>query len=306
MKPLPFEIPELKAELERSLGFALRPLARLGGSAAFNFKAVRARDGMPFAVKCLPQASQTSYERIVAHLADLAEVNAVRRVFEKECVPTFRDCHVVCTTWCDGDHLFPDRLTDEEFATFLDDYFSFSAAMQKVKTLSEPRPVLEWREEVLSKCRGLAGCLLRKEIERIPLEDCIYRPDIMRVTHSDFHHGNIVFANGRIRGVLDLEGLRPGYPADDLVRYFTCAAEHLKLHSHFRRRRMLRLFRLAVRRMPYSRHEWMTAINARFLLKCSRRLHGSNCVGMAKAFNLAWRARFYHDLRMEAEEALKP
>lgn len=46
-----FETSELKAELERSLGFELKSLERLDGAAALNFKAVRASDGMTFAAR---------------------------------------------------------------------------------------------------------------------------------------------------------------------------------------------------------------------------------------------------------------
>ena len=46
-----FETSELKAELERSLGFALRSLERLDGASALNFKAVRASDGMTYVAR---------------------------------------------------------------------------------------------------------------------------------------------------------------------------------------------------------------------------------------------------------------
>ena len=44
-----FETVDLKAELERSLGFGLKSLDRLDGASALNYRAVRTSDGMTFA-----------------------------------------------------------------------------------------------------------------------------------------------------------------------------------------------------------------------------------------------------------------
>ena len=50
MQRQPFETSELKAELERGLGFALAELVRLDGVSSLNYRAVRASDGLTFAV----------------------------------------------------------------------------------------------------------------------------------------------------------------------------------------------------------------------------------------------------------------
>ena len=298
-----FESEDLKRELERSLGFALRPLERLGGSVALNFKAVRTSDGLTFAVKCLPKAKRKNYDRIVEHLDVLSEVNGVRRIFERECVPSFADFDVLCLSWCEGEHLFPDKLTDGEFETFLADYLKFSNAMQKVKTLSEARPIAEWRRSLLAKCSGPAAGIFRRAVERLTRDGCEYTPEAVRVTHGDFHHGNFLFSAGRVRAFLDLEELRPGYPAEDLVRYFTCAAEHLRWYEQTRKRRMLRMFDYAVRHLPYSQHEWITAVNARFIVKAYKQLRKSERLGLGKGINLLWCHRFYCDMRKIVERA---
>ena len=297
-----FESEELKRALERSLGFALRPLERLGGSVALNFKAVRASDGLTFAVKCLPKAKRKNYDRIVEHLDVLSEVNGVRRIFERECVPSFADFDVLCLSWCEGEHLFPDKLTDGEFETFLADYLKFSNAMQKVKTLSEARPIAEWRRSLLAKCSGPAAGIFRRAVERLTRDGCEYTPEAVRVTHGDFHHGNFLFSAGRVRAFLDLEELRPGYPAEDLVRYFTCAAEHLRWYEGRRRRRLLRRFRLAVGRTPYSRREWLEAIGMRYVVKAYKKIRHAERIGVGDALNLVWRAGFYDDMRRVVED----
>ena len=297
-----FETVELKAELERSLGFALRSLERLDGASAINFKAVRDSDGMTFAVKCLPPSKRELFDRIVEHLEALKGSKAVQRVFTRECPPTFRGCNLLCMAWCFGVRIFPDRLTDGQLDACMDDYQAFSAAMQRAKTFWPARPIRQWREEAFGKCRGLAGAIMRRLLCEMRPEDCDYRPELLRVIHGDFHHGNFLFVDGKVDGYLDLEEFRQGYPADDLLRFFTCAAEHLRWYAWRRRRRTLRAFARAVRRLPYSRHEWMFAINARFISKMYKRTHDVKRFTLGQALNLAWRSGFYRAMRRIVED----
>ena len=120
---------------------------------------------------------------------------------------------------------------------------------------------------------------------------------VLRVIHGDFHHGNFLFVDGRVAGYMDLEEFRQGYPADDLLRYFTCAAEHLRWYEWGRKRRTLRAFARAVRRLPYSRHEWMVAVNGRFVSKTLKRAWSKGRIDLGLAVNLAWRSGFYRAMR---------
>ena len=292
-----FETGELKAELERSLGFALRSLERLDGASAVNFRAVRESDGFTFAVKCSPPENQARFGRLVEHLEALKGSKAVRRVFEAECPATFRGWSLLCTAWCLGERKFPDRLTDGQLDECLDAYVEFSAAMQKVKTFEDARPLRIWRKMALRMCSGLAGVVMSRLLREISPEDCDYRPGLLRVIHGDFHHGNFLFVDGRVAGYFDLEEFRQGYPADDILRYFTCAAEHLRWYEWRRKRGTLRAFARAVGRLPYSRHEWMTAINGRFISKTLKRAWGKGGIGLGLAVNLAWRSGFYRAMR---------
>ncbi len=297
-----FETAELKAELERSLGFALRSLERLDGASAVNFKAERHSDGFAFAVKCSPPENQERFERLCEHLAALECSKAVRRVFEAECPATFRGWSLVCMTWCFGERIFPDRLSDEQLVACLDSYLEFSAAMQKVSTFEAAHPLGMWRKVALKMCVGFSGVVMRRLLLEIPPEDCEYRPELLRVTHGDFHHGNFLFVDGEVAGYLDLEEFRQGYPADDILRYMTCAAEHLRWYEWRRRRRTLRAFACAVRRLPYSRHEWMTAINGRFVTKTVKHAWEKRRIGLGLAVNLRWRSGFYRAMRRIVED----
>ena len=300
----PFETAELRAELEHSLGFALRSLERLDGASALNFKAVRASDGMTFAVKCSPPQRHELFNRLVEHLDVLKGSKAVRRLFEAECPKTFRGFNLLCTAWCFGVRIFPDRLTDEEFISCLDEYAAFSEAMQKSRTYLEARPIRRWRDEGLAKCRGVAGRILRPILMEMALDECDYRPDFLRVIHGDFHYGNFLFVDRKVDGYLDFEEFRLGYPADDLLRLFACATEHLRWYEYYRQRRMLHMFGLAVRHLSYSRHEWMMAINARFINKMFKRTRKVDRIGLGQALNLAWRYGFYRRMRQVVDSIL--
>ena len=53
-------IQDLCETLERALGFELGALKRIGNQETLNFKAVRASDGLPFLVKCVPSSRRSS------------------------------------------------------------------------------------------------------------------------------------------------------------------------------------------------------------------------------------------------------
>lgn len=293
----PFDISELRAELERSLGFVLRSFDRLGGASALNFRAVRASDGLMFLVKCSPFGRQAFFDGLVDHLQVLEGTKAAHRLFERECPSAFRGCNVICLSWCEGEAVFPDGLSVSELDGFLDDYLVFSAMLQKVNVVLPVRPLHQRREDALDKCRGIGGWLLRRLLLEMEPDACDYEPERLKIIHGDFHHGNFRFVGGKVSGFFDLEEFRQGYPADDLVRYFTCAAEHLRWYEQRRKRRMLEQFAHIVRRLHWTRREWLTAINGRFVGKVYMRTRRCDRVSLMKALNLLWCVGFYRRLR---------
>lgn len=297
-----FQTSELKAELERGLGFGLRSLVRLDGASALNFRAERASDGLAFAVKCSPPWRRTMFERLVCHVEETKASKAVKRLFARECPPTFRGYHVICLAWCDGVRLFPDQLSREQLLAFLDDYREFSAALQKATGIADHEPLLDWRRGALENCRGLGGRWLARLIEReIPASEITYRAELLRTIHGDFHHGNFLFADGKVKGFFDLEEFCRGYPAEDVIRYFVCAAEHLAWFAQRRRRAILRRFADAVGHLPYSEHEWLLAIEGLLVRKLYMKTTGG--LGLFKALNLLWRARLYVKMKRLAKGA---
>ena len=292
-----FETRELKETLEHALGFALRSLERLDGASALNFKAVRETDGLAFAVKCSPPSRQRMFDHLVRHLEETAGTKAAHRLFERDCPATFHGYNVICLTWCAGERRFPDELTEAQFIAFLDEYQAFSAVLQKATMIAPPDPSAEWREVALRQCRGPFGGWLRRLIEReLPRDEAAYRPERLGVIHGDFHHGNFLFANGTLSGFFDLEEFCGGYPADDIVRYVVCAAEHLKWFEQGRKRTILARFTLAVRHLPYPPDDWLTAIDGLLVRKIYQKVRDRS-PRLLQTINLLYRARFYLSLK---------
>ena len=295
-----FSTQELKACLERTLGFGLRSLERLDGKTwSLNFKAVRANDGLEFVAKLIPNIGDAAYEaryaQTMRHLEDLTGTKAARLLFSSRTI-RFRNYHACFLSWCPGDRLSPDQLTVEQTKAFLEDYLAFSARMQKTTGIFKNRngPVL--KAFVLNGLCGFFGRWLRGRLEAdMPDADICHRPELSRVIHGDFHYGNFRFDGGRLAGIFDLEEFRYGYPTEDIVRYVTCAVEHLRWYEQVRVRRIKRMFAVMVDALPYSAHEWTVALNIHFLLKVSRRIRrGFNSL---KAINLLYRYSLYCELR---------
>ncbi|MBO7721303.1 MAG: aminoglycoside phosphotransferase family protein [Kiritimatiellae bacterium] len=292
----PFPAADLKDALERALGFGLASLERLDGASALNFKAVRETDSLAFAVKCTPPARRDAYLRLLRHLEETRGTKAVRRLFEKECPAEFRGYLLVCLSWCEGVRLFPDELSSEQFAAFLKEYLAFSAAMQKATMIAPPDPIAAWRAAAAG-CRGFFAAPIRRLAEReMPADETAYRPERLGVIHGDFHHGNFLFVDGRLSGFFDLEEFCGGYPADDIVRYFVCAAEHLRWYEWCRRRALVARFSEAVRLLPYPAGDWRTAVNGLLARKIYMKLRDRG-PGFFQTLNLLYRSRFYIALK---------
>ena len=294
----------LRDALEQSLGFALKPLVRLDGEINLNFKAVRAADGLTFAVKCSPPEKRAAFAALCGHLKALEGTKAARRLFP-DALGEFRGYNVLCLSWCEGERLFPDRLTDSQMEALADDYLEFSEALQRTMPSCPPDDCIAMRRFALRKCRGFWSRGIRRLLEQELTEEGVrFRPGKTRLIHGDFHHGNFLFKDGRVSGFFDFENVTHGYPAEDLVRYFVCASEHLRWYEQHRKRRILRLFRIAAARLGYPADEWETALNRLLVGKIARKA-ADRGLGFRMSVNLLFRARYYRALKRVAAEAVR-
>lgn len=282
--------------LEQSLGFPLKPLERLDGEINLNFRAVRTTDGLTFAVKCSPPEKHAAFAVLCGHLAALEGTKAAKRLFP-DGLSQFRGYDILFLSWCDGERLFPDRLTDAQMEALADDYLEFSNALQRTAASCPPDDCAAMRRLALGTCRGFWSRGIRRLLEReLTEEDVRLRPERTRLIHGDLHHGNFLFKDGRVSGFFDFENVTLGYPAEDLVRYFVCASEHLRWYEQHRKRRILRLFRIAVARLKYPADEWETALNRLLVSKIARKA-ADRGLGFLMSVNLLFRARYYRALK---------
>ena len=290
--------------LEQLLGFPLKPLARLDGEINLNFRAVRAADGLTFAVKCSPPEKHAAFAVLCGHLKALEGTKAARRLFPAA-LQQFRGYDILCLSWCDGERLFPDRLTDAQMAALADDYLDFSRALQRTQPSCPPDDCVAMRRLALGKCGGFWSRGIRRLLEcELTEESLRLHPEKTRLIHGDLHHGNFLFQDGRVSGFFDFENVTEGYPAEDLIRYFVCASEHLRWYEPHRQLRILRLLRIAVASIGYPADEWGTALNRLLIGKIARKA-ADRGLGFLMTANLLFRARYYRMMKRAVAEALR-
>ena len=300
----PFRTEELQAELERTLGFKLGPLVRIGGGGAINFKAERVSDGLKFVVKCFPLDRRESGERLLETLKTMEGVKTPVRLFAEALPAVLLDHLVFCLSWQEGEVIAPDRLTDEQWRAFLDDYRRFSERMRAVVTKDEVVPMGDLWRSARAACRGLAARILSPGLDVMREDELDFKKELTQTVHGDFHQGNLLFCDGGLRCFMDLESLRKGYPAEDICGLLMIAASRLGISDWNRRERLLSLFGQAVRQLPYSPQEWRTAINALIVKRLHRKTDGFVRMGMIVALDMASSMRLANLFRrrVDAEE----
>lgn len=283
-----FDPEELKAHLERGLGFAIRPLKRLSGGGAVNFRTERVSDGFPFLVKCFPLERKPNYDRLVSNLKAMEGPRTPTRLFEATCPAVFGDYHLLCLEWKTGEVVHPSALTEREWSAFLKDYRDFWERMQRSDIeIGGNRSCEEWRAATFRFCKGISGSILRRALLPLERQDLRMWAKDLRVIHGDFHPGNVLFKNGRVECFMDLENLSPHYGPADLVIYCACAVRSRRGTL----KRVLARFAQAVRELPFSAYEWQMALNLFILGTVHLQTKGLRRLGLVSAIKCASRIR---------------
>ena len=300
-----FELVQLKEHLERCLGWRLQVIVPIGNaSGSLNYRAVREMDGFPFLVK-LKRKTGRDIDRMLDNaltrqLEALSGTKVVKNLFGNQ-LEDFAEYRLRCLTWCEGGAVYPDLLTDEELFGILNDHKVLIAALQQTEPSMPARDGVASFMRIKAGLRGLGGFLLKRALVQMMSAAVIaHDPTRIKVIHGDFHAGNFSVLDGRVTGIFDLEESRYGYPAEDIVRYYVCAIEHLCWLAWYRYNRILDSFAKAVRALPYPADEWHVAINGLLLYKVLRKVE-KGC-GTGRSLNLLWRLGLYRRMNELVEE----
>lgn len=282
-----------KAEIEAALGFELKSLTRIPeGASSYNFKAERASDGYTFLIKLFREDQLKYYEPLLKNLALTEGTKAVKRVFSSSAAKV-EGMPILCLEWAKGKSTFPDELPLGNLKDFAADYSEFSACLQRSTWAFSPRPLNDYYEKVMS-AKGLFAPLVKRLVkaEIGPIE---YDSTGLKVIHGDFHAGNFTCEAGRIAAIFDLEEFRLGLPAEDIVRYIVCAAEHLRWYRQSRKIKMLSTFDALIEAFDYAKSDWEMAIKVLWLRKLGLKVKRGR-LSFAQAINLLFVSRFYREL----------
>ena len=285
--------------IEEGYGVSVQTLEAMDGHAhSFNFRAVAA-DGEVFEVKCFPAAHEKMFRSLLAHTAPSDNPLAATRLFGGK-VLGFDGWKLIALRWVPGSERGPDELSDGELAAFLAAYAEFLSRLSDDGTILPTRDGLALKRMLLERLRGGNAPGIVRELNKMPDDTLTLAPERRRIIHGDLHSGNFRFKDGVVSGFFDLEELRFGTPAEDLVRYVVCHEEHRRWYDLRGQRRLLAAFRRILLRTSYSRAEWIFAINGYLLRKLAKKVK-SNHLPVWRRINLRARFGFYRALRNAVE-----
>lgn len=289
-----FSLELLTEALRAGYGLSSPVLTPLKGCAhSLNFKVV---DGSTvFAAKVVQSCKTEALERLLAHTVPSEGGVAATRLFGGK-VLDFGELKVMALRWIGGDRVSPDELDDAGIDSFVSAYTVFLDGLRDDGFILPLRDAAALKPKLLERLKGMGLSSWVRELRLVADGSLLLDPSRIRVIHGDLHYENFRFADGKVSGFLDLEELRFGTPAEDLVRYTLCSAERRKWLTPRARRRLLAAFAAIVERMPLMRSEWLFAIDSYLLRKLDRRTRGGRPsilrrIGMERCFGM------YRDLR---------
>ena len=290
-----FRLESLKETLDTGFGISVRSIVPLAGHApSINFKVTTA-DGAVFAAKGIPEKADAMSARLLAHTVSAQTPLAVTRLFEGKVLP-FGGWNILALKWIPGTMRYPDQLDDQETNAFLAGYSSFLDGLRDDGEIMPIRDGNAVRQTVLNCLRGGNSKGLLRMVEEIPDDELTLPPSVVRIIHGDLHWENFRFENGKVTGFLDLEELRFGTPAEDLVRYLVCRAEHQRWYDFGGRRRLLKVLERFLAKTSFTRGEWLFALNGYLLRKLEKKIK-SRHIAFYTRINLYARLKFYRAFR---------
>ena len=289
-----FSLESLSEALRVGYGLSSPVLTPLKGYAhSLNFKVV---DGSTvFAAKVVQSCKTAALERLLAHTAPSEGGVAATRLFGGK-VLDFGELKVMALRWIGGDRVSPDELDDAGIDSLVSAYTKFLDGLRDDGFILPLRDAVALKPRLVERLKGMGLASWARELRLVADGSLVLDPSRIRVIHGDLHYENFRFADGKVSGFLDLEELRFGTPAEDIIRYTLCSAERRKWLTPRARRRLLAAFAAIVERMQLTRSEWLFAIDSYLLRKIDRRTRDGR-PSLLKRIGMAGRFGMYRDLR---------
>lgn len=230
-------------------------------------------DGLsPFFVKV---GLREEWRRTVDVLRDVGDCGLFARLMTDEPVE-WKGYTVFLSEWRDSHVVFPEDMTDRQADSFADGCVRLSQALQKAKppTVAGPEgrsPETLYEEVVRYVARHPFAGRLLNDLVAIPEAERTFGGRELSVVHGDFHAKNFGFAGDSLASVFDFDKLSRGRACGDLtnalVERFSC----LRL-SAAARRRLTRVARRVLARVPWSREDVVVSVNVLRLWFAARRI----------------------------------
>ncbi len=298
-----FRVEEIRKTIEEGYGVSVQSLKSLNGHAhSFNFRA-ETSEGMVFVVKCFPAARTELLGRLLAHTAPSHTPLAATRIFGGKVIDV-GGWKVMALKWIPGSARAADELSDRELDSFLVAYERFLSGLSDDGAVMSVRDGLVLKRALKARFQDGNVSEILRELDDMPDGSLTLAPGSRRIIHGDLHKGNFRFVDGAVSGFFDLEELRFGTPAEDLVRYVVCCEERRRWYDLPGRRRLLNAFRRILAKTSYPRAEWMFAVNGCLLRKLAKKVK-SNRLSIWRRINLHARLGFYRALRKAVESEVE-
>ncbi len=281
--------------VEEGFGVAVKSVRALPGrSHSLNYVVVDA-SGSKCVFKCVPRGSEDALKRLFAHARSVESRLVPKLLFDGKAVD-FGMYRVFAISWMDGDGKPADRLSKVEVASLVERSGELIGSLRDDGFVLPVRDLVEVRRGLLEKLDPKSCGEVYDEVEGMEESSLVRDPARTRIIHGDLNPGNVRFSNGAVSGFIDIEELRFGYRAEDLVRFVVCSAEHVKPFEFWRLRGTRSAFAEMVRIAGIPADEWLLAVNGYLLWKLRRRIKGPR-IPLAAKVALKWRLRLYRDLR---------
>lgn len=281
-------------------------LERLQGHAhSINYRATAENEGgrrATFALKCVPPGGSARLDRLLRHLGSAKCNNIAHLLFGGKTIQ-INGWTILALEWARGEVVLPDELDTRRRDAFLRAHAQFIDGLADDGAILPAFDAAAAKRELACRCAGDAAVM--RELALMDDGTLTLPEEKTRIIHGDLHWENFRFAGGGNCVFFDLEELRFGAPAEDIVRYFACRAEHMHWWDARGRARLAARFGEIVAATPYSLREWLFAINGYFLHKLLKKTAGGGRIGAARRMNIAFRGSFYAELRREAARNAK-